>query len=112
MLKIDIDGYKVMSMYSLLRLFFSLPLPFEVRRSSSGKGLHIRVRSLDDDHYLRLVFDDPMRIFLDDNRRFNDMPIANLLWDNKNGMRAHPWQKMRSQKDILNFLNHFAGDRI
>jgi hypothetical protein len=112
-LKIDKDKYRKKGLCGdLLPLFFSLPLPFSVRRSSSGKGLHIKAPKLEDGHYLRYVFDDPMRVKLDDERAYEGMPLHNLFWDEKNGRKAYPWKCIRSQRAILDFLNEFTHDKI
>ncbi len=143
MLKLDIDNYVWLPKTYLLKLFFSIPLPFQVRKSSSGEGLHIKamakkkiavyqfirshIRSgkkiegyfrkvciatdefiLKDNDYRRLVFDDEMRVWLDDARAYHNMPINNLVWDCKNGRRAGRWLWLRSQKDILDFFNSFG----
>jgi hypothetical protein len=112
-LKLDVDKYsrRGFSGY-LLPLFFSLPLPFSVRRSSSGRGLHVKCNKLPSDHYLRYVFDDPMRVKLDDDRAFEGMPLHNLFWDVKNGKRAYKWRCIRSQRALLDFINEFAHDQV
>jgi hypothetical protein len=113
MLKIDKDKYAHKGfMGDLLPLLFSIPMPFSIRRSSSGKGLHIRAPRLGDRHYLRDIYDDPMRVKLDDERAFEGMPLHNLFWDEKNGRKAGAWHCIRSQRALLDFLNEFANDKI
>jgi hypothetical protein len=80
MLKIDKDKYRRKGFTGdLLPLLFSIPMPFSIRRSSSGKGLHIRAPKLADKHFLRDIYDDPMRVKLDDERAFEGMPLHNLF---------------------------------
>ncbi len=112
MLKIDVDGYDRQSMLYLEKLFFCLPFPFFVRISSSNHGLHLCIPGLGDLDYRRLVFDDPMRVSLDDNRRVRGLPITNLLWDEKNGKVARPWAEIKSQSDIVIFLDGIGRDLI
>ncbi len=110
---IDVDKYRRRGFVGyLLPLLFSLPFPFSIRKSSSGRGLHVKVKKLPDDYFLRNVYDDPARVKLDDERRFEGMPVNNLAWDVKNGKRAGAWVCIRSQKGLIDYLNLFANDVI
>jgi hypothetical protein len=112
-LKIDLDKYRRRGFCGeLLPLLFSIPRPYSIRRSSSGRGLHIKAPLLDDNHYLRSVYDDPMRVLLDDERVAEGMPLHNLFWDVKNGKKAYSWTCIRSERGVLDFINEIANDKI
>ena len=105
MLKLDIDNYRARSALYLEKLFFGIPLPFFYRKSSSGKGLHIQAPQCEKWDYRRFIFDDPMRIFFDQVRERKEIPISNLLWDQKKGRKAGSWNMIESQKDISELLD-------
>jgi len=105
MLKIDVDNYHRLSRLYLQCIMYAMPKPFYCRISSSGEGLHIAVPNLTEWDYRRFVWDDPMRIDLDTQRRLAKLPARNLLWDVKNGRRANRWRVIRSEKDIEHFID-------
>ena len=107
MLKIDYDDYRTASVLKTERFLFSIPLPFFIRKSSSGKGLHIMCPSLGTWDFRRFIFDDKMRIELDERREEKRLPISNLLWDRKNGKTAHPWSLISTQSQIADILDTY-----
>jgi hypothetical protein len=103
MLKIDIDGFP--NRLYLQRVFYSLPRPFFVRLSSSRKGLHLAVPLCAEWDSRRFMWDDTMRIDLDQQRARAGLPVHNLLWDVKNGKHAGEWQIIRDERGIERFLD-------
>lgn len=55
--------------------------------------------------YRRFVYDDPMRIDLDIQRLVKRVPVHNLLWDIKNGVKAGEWHTITSETDIEHYLD-------
>jgi hypothetical protein len=84
---------------------YALPRPFFVRLSSSRTGLHLNAPVCGEWDYRRFTYDDPMRIDLDTQRRIKRLPVANLLWDKKNGNPAGQWHVMRTERDIESYLD-------
>jgi hypothetical protein len=105
MLKIDIDKVHRRSRFEMQRIMYSLPRPFFIRRSSSGKGMHLAVPALGEWDWRRQAYDDPMRIALDEQREHHRLPVRNLLWDVKNGKPAGQWRIIRTERDIENYID-------
>lgn len=105
MLKIDIDNYPELSRLQLQIIMYAMPRPFSVRISSSGAGLHIKVQTRKKWDWVRFAYDDPMRIALDKQRERLGIPVSNLLWDVKNGLRAGHWRVMQTEQNIESFLD-------
>jgi len=105
MLKIDIDAIQQRSRFELQRIMYSLPRPYFVRVSSSGKGLHLAVPALGEWSWQRYAYDDQMRIDLDHLRAHHRLPVHNLLWDCKNGKRAQQWRIIRTEQDIEHYID-------
>lgn len=112
MLRIDIDNYKQHNVLILQSLFFSLPLPWKIRVSASGKGLHVQCDTLGKDDFRRTMYDDIMRISLDGKRTLLGLPDDNLLWCTKMGKNAQEWTIMKTQKDILSFFEYYLTEKL
>lgn len=112
MLKLDIDNYQHQPPLKMLRLFYSLPLPFFVRVSSSGKGLHVKAPDLEMWSFLRYIFDDPMRISLDEKRIKIGLPVSNLLWDIKEGKKSGVWIYIQTQQEIRILFEGLLAESI
>jgi len=104
-LKLDIDSVHARSTFELLKIFLACPRPFFIRYSASRRGLHLAVPVCGEWDYRRYIYDDPMRVDLDTQRRLKGLPVKNLLWDNKNGKPAGHWKVMRTERDIEDFVN-------
>ena len=121
MFTLDIDNYRHKALIGtwkrrgLLQLFFSVPMPFEVRLSSSYKGLHIRRGGVEETFYLRDLYDDPIRLRLDDYRHYKlkwEYPLTNRQWNQKGDNLAGEWVLITNQGQILDFFNRFCNDLI
>jgi len=105
MLKIDVDGFTHTPRLVLQRIMYAMPRPFFVRLSSSREGLHIVCPQLGEWDYRRFAYDDPMRVNLDYQRVLKGIPVHNLLWDIKNGLRAGHWRVITDEQNIESFLD-------
>ena len=105
MLKIDVDGFTERPRYDLQLLMYAMPRPFAARLSASRTGLHIAVPKCQEWDYRRYIYDDRMRIDLDEQRERLKLPVHNLLWDVKNGLRAGHWRLMTDETTIESFLD-------
>ena len=103
-LHLDYDEYahRFTDTYSMLR---TIPLPYRVRKSASGEGLHI---VKDDGDY---TYDDPLYNVYDDPRRLRINRIRqqhgvshNILWCRKRGDIVEAWSYIRSSGDVLAFM--------
>ena len=101
-LRIDYDKY-TFRMIDTDHMLRDIPIPYDVRLSASGSGLHIRK---DGDY----TYNDPLYIKYDDPRRLRMNRIRqragvshNLLWDKKKGSRPGPWHHINNLVDILTF---------
>lgn len=112
MLKLDIDDYQHQPALKLIRLFHAVPLPFFVRKSSSGRGLHIKCPDLETWNFLRYIFDDLMRISLDEKREQVGLPVSNLLWDVKMGKEAGIWTYISTSADMERYLEGLMTETI
>lgn len=83
MLKLDIDDFRGRTRLELQKIMHSMPVPFLVRVSSSTGGLHIAVPYCNKWDYRRMMFDDKMRIELDEQRERQKLPVSNLLWEDR-----------------------------
>jgi len=104
-LKIDIDKVHHRSRFEMQRIMYSLPRPFFIRRSSSGKGMHLAVPALGEWDWQRYAYDDPMRVDLDMQRERHRLPVRNLLWDVKNGKPAGQWRIIRTERGIEDYID-------
>lgn len=109
MLKIDVDRVSRRSRLYLQTMFYGVPPPFYYRFSSSGDGLHLMIPQCRSDDYRRAVYDDPMRIALDEQRRVARLPVHNLLWDVKNGKPAADWIPIADSAQVERELDHIKG---
>lgn len=102
-LHLDYDKYtyRFADAYYMLR---NIPLPYRVRKSASGEGLHIlKDGDFSYDDPLYIAYDDPRRLRMNCIRQQNGVS-HNLLWTSKRGNEAAAWTCIRSSGDILSFM--------
>lgn len=108
-LRLDYDKY-TFRFTDTLYMLKSIPLPYNVRVSASGEGLHI----IKDGDY---TYDDPLYITYDDPRRLRMNRIRqrngvshNFLWSMKpfkrNKREAGKLHRIETITDILAFMTH------
>ena len=110
MLRLDLDDYQEIPRLKLLKLFFSLPRPFYIRFSSGGLGLHLKAPLLPTMDYRRDLYDDPMRVLLDDFRSSHGL-VYNLQWDVKEGKTAGEWIELNNELDIVKFIDRISVEQ-